>query len=63
MRNCRKCEYCEIDAVSQYLKGIDLHKCIRTGDVILDPFGEGKDCRMFHRKAGLIARIREWLGL
>ena len=63
MNRCRKCEYCELDTVSQYLKGIDLHKCLRTGDIILDPYGEGKECRMFHRKAGLVERLRERFGL
>ena len=49
MKHCRNCEYCELDLVSQYVKGIDLHKCILTGDAIAEPFWDGRKCERYIR--------------
>lgn len=51
MKHCSSCENCELDLVSQYLKGIDLHKCILTGDLVCEPFWEGRKCENYRKRS------------
>ena len=50
MKHCSNCEYCELDLVAQYVKGIDLHKCILTGDAIAEPFWDGRKCERYIKR-------------
>ena len=27
MKHCKNCEYCRMDMVAQYVKGLDIYKC------------------------------------
>lgn len=63
MKRCAKCYYCELDLVSQYVKGIDVRKCIRTGNIILEPYHEGKQCTMYCGKATVLDKLKMKLGV
>lgn len=47
MKHCRSCEYCEMDLVAQYVKGIDVYKCMIDGGVIAQPFWD--KCEKYKR--------------
>ena len=50
MKHCRSCDYCEIDLISQYVKGIDFHKCVLSGEHIERPFWDGRKCKLYKKR-------------
>lgn len=53
-----------MDLVAQYVKGIELYKCEKTGEVIHEPFFEKcEDYKKDSFRAGTIGRqrLRDWL--
>ena len=61
MKHCKNCEYCRMDMVAQYVKGLDMYKCDIDDDVILDPFWEGRDCAWYKKDSFGCGGIRKWL--
>ena len=63
MKHCKNCEYCRMDLVAQYVKGIDLYKCEKTGEVIHEPFFEKcEDYKKDSFRTGTIGQwFRDWL--
>lgn len=50
MKHCKSCVYCELDLVSQYVKGIDYYKCILTNEHIQSRFFDGRDCTLYCKR-------------
>ena len=50
MRHCKNCMYCELDLVSQYVKGVDYHVCVLTHKHISEPFWEGRKCKNYCKR-------------
>ena len=65
MRNCKSCTFCKCDLINNYIKEADLYKCDMDGDIILDPYKEGRECVWFKanvkKHESLLTKIKDWL--
>ena len=61
MKHCKSCEYCRMDMVAQYVKGIDLYKCDKNNNMISDPFWDGRDCECYKKNSFGYSGFRKWL--
>lgn len=61
MKHCKNCEYCRMDMVANYVKGLDLYKCDKTNLVINEPFWEGRKCEAYKKDSFGIGGFLKWI--